>query len=537
MELVEGGTLVQARHQQANEVFEPDAIKTWVEQLCQALEYAHTKTKIVHRDLKPANLMLDADGDLKIADFSIAASVTASVSRVSQQASSSSTPLYMSPQLMMGKKPSITDDIYALGATLYELLVGNPPFFTGNVMMQVLNKPAPDLNEQRQWVASENGKTVGDVSAVWVNTIMACLAKEAEDRPQSAREVWDRLTGTVTAPAAAQPAEEPKPRATVVGRATRSPFPTDDSSSHSPKKKSSVGLVIGGVALVAVLGAAGWWFGVEQPKREAAAAELVRIEEARIAAEELAAQAELVRIEQEQAEADRLERERLAAEAAEAARLAAARGGVIVTTDPAGAEVMVGGFARERTPATLKDVKLGTYPVVVTLAGYEEQRLEVTVKENAFANLSVPLVRSTGGLSVASNPPGLEVAVSGDDYRTRTVQTPVKLDGLPTGEYTLTYSRADWPEQTQRVSVERNATASALAEFIGGGLEITTSPSGAEVWSAGKQLGTTPLSFVDLKPGDFDLELRLKGYESAQRRGKVVSKETVSVAVTLEEIR
>jgi serine/threonine protein kinase len=200
----------------------------------------------------------------------------------------------MSPQLMMGKKPSITDDIYALGATLYELLVGNPPFFTGNVMMQVLNKPAPDLNEQRQWVASENGKTVGDVSAVWVNTIMACLAKEAEDRPQSAREVWDRLTGTVTAPAAAPPAEEPKPRATVVGRATRSPFPTDDSSSHSPKKKSSVGLVIGGVALVAVLGAAGWWFGVEQPKREAAAAELVRIEEARIAAEELAAQAELV---------------------------------------------------------------------------------------------------------------------------------------------------------------------------------------------------------------------------------------------------
>jgi formylglycine-generating enzyme required for sulfatase activity len=85
--------------------------------------------------------------------------------------------------------------------------------------------------------------------------------------------------------------------------------------------------------------------------------------------------------------------------------------------------------------------------------------------------------------------------------------------------------------------VERNATASAVAEFIGGGLEITTSLSGAEAWSAGKQLGTTPLSFVDLKPGDFDLELRLKGHESAQRRGKVVSKETVSVAVTLEEIR
>jgi len=189
MEYVEGGTLAANRLEQPGEVFSPAALGKWVRQLCEALAYAHSEVQIVHRDLKPANLMIDRAGDLKVADFGIAASVSDSVSRVSHQASSSGTPVYMSPQQMMGDKPAVTDDLYALGATLYELLTGKPPFYSGNVILQVQSKMPPSMTARR----SEFGVMGEPIPAAWEATIAACLAKSPSDRPQSAAEVAERL--------------------------------------------------------------------------------------------------------------------------------------------------------------------------------------------------------------------------------------------------------------------------------------------------------------------------------------------------------
>jgi len=161
----------------------------WIEQLCDALHYAHTQAEVVHRDLKPHNLMVDAKGKLKIADFGIAASVSDSVSRVSQQAGSSGTPVYMSPQQMMGEPPAVTDDVYSIGATLYELLTGRPPFYSGNVMMQVMNKVPPSLAERRQQLQVQ-GESIPET---WESTIARCLAKEPADRPPSVLAVKEAL--------------------------------------------------------------------------------------------------------------------------------------------------------------------------------------------------------------------------------------------------------------------------------------------------------------------------------------------------------
>jgi serine/threonine protein kinase len=111
MELVEGGTLSARRLAQPGEVFSVETLTPWVRQLCEALDYAHQEVGIVHRDLKPANLMLEGNDGLKVADFGIAASVSDTVSRASVHASSSGTPVYMSPQQMLGEKPAVTDDI------------------------------------------------------------------------------------------------------------------------------------------------------------------------------------------------------------------------------------------------------------------------------------------------------------------------------------------------------------------------------------------------------------------------------------------
>ena len=122
MEYVDGHTLSGLRLRQASGVFEIPEINGWVGQLCEALTYAHGR-KIVHRDLKPSNLMIDGEGRLRVMDFGIAGSLTDSMSRLSAAAMpASGTLVYMSPQQAMGYPPSVADDIYSLGATLYELL-------------------------------------------------------------------------------------------------------------------------------------------------------------------------------------------------------------------------------------------------------------------------------------------------------------------------------------------------------------------------------------------------------------------------------
>jgi serine/threonine protein kinase len=135
MELVEGETLTVVRLRRENKFLEPADLAPWLPQLASALDYAHGEGRVVHRDLKPSNLMITGDGRLKVTDFGVARGLADSVPRVSMM--SAGTLVYMSPQQAMGEDPAPSDDIYSLGATLYELLTGKPPFHTGDVRMQL----------------------------------------------------------------------------------------------------------------------------------------------------------------------------------------------------------------------------------------------------------------------------------------------------------------------------------------------------------------------------------------------------------------
>jgi formylglycine-generating enzyme required for sulfatase activity len=195
----------------------------------------------------------------------------------------------------------------------------------------------------------------------------------------------------------------------------------------------------------------------------------------------------------------------------------------------------VGDLAVEKSPSALNEMKLGKYPVTVRLAGYEEQLLDAEVKENQVTTVDVPLVRSTGGVQITSTPPGLDVDVEGPSAEAakQTVRTPAILEKLPTGDYALTFHRAGWPDQKRTITVQRNQRASVQAEFIGGSLEIASTPAGAEVWALGQMIGRTPLKFEDLAPGTFDLEFRLAGYQTAAAHGEVKPNETARASVAL----
>ena len=95
----------------------------------------------------------------------------------------------MSPQQLAGKHPQVTDDIYALGATLYELLTSQPPFHSGDIVHQVLHE-VPEPMEDRLAVLGIENEIPPAVGAM----VMACLAKEPGQRPQSALAVAEWIS-------------------------------------------------------------------------------------------------------------------------------------------------------------------------------------------------------------------------------------------------------------------------------------------------------------------------------------------------------
>ncbi len=206
MEYVDGATLSARRIEQPGEVFSAPALLPFLGNLCEALDYAHHKAGIVHRDLKPSNLLVNSRNELKLADFGVARNLADAMTRLTRgPASASGTLPYMSLQQLMGKRPTPLDDIYGLGATIFELLTSTPPYYSGDISLQIQHVTVCSVAERR----AEFGIQVEPVPARWEEVIAACLSKEPTKRPQSALEVFRQLIN------AAPVILTPQPEATV----------------------------------------------------------------------------------------------------------------------------------------------------------------------------------------------------------------------------------------------------------------------------------------------------------------------------------
>jgi hypothetical protein len=201
MEYVTGTNLHKLKAAKPQKFFEVEEISRWIAMLCEAMDYAH-RQRVVHRDLKPANLMINERGELKVGDFGIGRTVADTVNRVTKNYSGG-TPPYMSPQQTMGEKASQLDDIYSIGATIYDLLTGDPPFFRGAIREQAISKVPPSMTLRRK----EVGRTGQPIPARWEGAVAACLSKEPAERPQTAMALLEMLeSGAAKRAAGARPA-------------------------------------------------------------------------------------------------------------------------------------------------------------------------------------------------------------------------------------------------------------------------------------------------------------------------------------------
>jgi serine/threonine-protein kinase len=143
MEWVEGQLL---RRIMSGRKFPPERAVNIALRILDALGYIHSYG-VVHRDLKPENIMIDADDNIKLIDFGIAANAGARRITFAKLSNTMGTPDYISPEQVKGKRGDARSDLYALGVMLYEMLTGKVPFQGENPFAvmndRLLNNPIP----------------------------------------------------------------------------------------------------------------------------------------------------------------------------------------------------------------------------------------------------------------------------------------------------------------------------------------------------------------------------------------------------------
>jgi serine/threonine protein kinase len=187
MEYVNGPSLQDVLHRSGP--LPIDVACEYVRQAAVGLQHAH-EAGLVHRDVKPANLLIDATGTVKILDLGLARFAPDGQESLTKQFDESTvmgTADYLSPEQALNLHDvDSRADIYSLGATLYALLAGEPPFHTGTVTQKLLWHQMRDPRPLRQYRA--------DVPDEVAEVVAHMMAKAVGERYQTVAEVAEELT-------------------------------------------------------------------------------------------------------------------------------------------------------------------------------------------------------------------------------------------------------------------------------------------------------------------------------------------------------
>lgn len=485
MEYIDGDTLTDMKRRQPERVFQVEDIADWVWQLCAALEYAHKKCKIAHYDLKPANLMVNKKGDLKVTDFGISRNISESISRLTaaSRRGGGGTMPYSSPQQMEGLLPSNLDDVYSVGATLYDLLTGKPPFHRGDIWRQAHEIIPPAMAARRK--EADFNITGKPIPERWEDVVAACLAKDPSQRPQSIQEIARRL-GLMEKSAV--------PSKSVIVRPERRKISGKLAAYHALllayRKPVLISVVVAVMLLLAVAGYRSYGQIIQQKVQSASASVKSWWNDGgRLIVKNLPKDTVLY--------LSRADDEKTMLE-----------------------ELTQSGKSKRHDP--------GAYVVRVKLQGEEiwTNKVKILGKEGVLLDLS----REVGNVEVVSEPDGAEIFRDGKLVGS----TPLKHLEIPIGACDVSARYRDWSEVRQSVVVKKDGMRPVRFEFAGS-VKIDSEPQGAMISENGRDLGLTPHVIKNVPPGEKHYQLKLPGYLDQPITVKVASESTTTPRVILNQ--
>jgi serine/threonine protein kinase len=227
MELLEGGTLRDLMRSQRLDL---ERSKNVLIQVASALAYAHARG-VIHRDIKPDNIMLVGNDHVKVTDFGVARIMREGGTLATKTGLAIGTPLYMAPEQVEGSRVDGRADIYSLGAVMYQMATGRPPF-EGDDPLTVAFKQVHRSPDPPSTISE-------DVPSDWEAVILKALAKNPADRFQTATAMEEAITALSTDPSTAPRARAPvsavEPPPHVDAAATG--FPSDTAANTSATRE------------------------------------------------------------------------------------------------------------------------------------------------------------------------------------------------------------------------------------------------------------------------------------------------------------